>query len=73
MVKFAPSSSSRFTMTALSAPSYGKLQPEPFFPAIKTKRGVLLTGSSARSSGKGVLANKVFTPNCIPNDHAETS
>ena len=43
------------------------------FSATRTNFGVAVTGSSARSEGRGVLAEPVLTPNSIPSDQADTS
>src|SRR5579883_646281 len=70
---FAPSFSNRLTITALSAPVYGKFQPVGVFSTVNKNFGFDVTGSRDKSAARAVFANTVFTPNCIPSDHADTS
>src|ERR1051326_4462273 len=71
---FAPAFNRRFTSIAEVAPLYGNRH--PFGPLALTDNigfGVAATFSSVSVPGSGLLANSVFTPNCMPSDHAETS
>src|SRR5450432_1174855 len=69
----APPLSNRFITRADRAPLYGNRQAPPVFMAWSGYFGVEVSFRSASELSSGLLANSVFTPNCIPNDHAETS
>src|SRR6266481_3181176 len=73
MLTLAPAFSSLFTSRALRAPLYGKRQDLPLATAESTYLGAAVTFSTANAAGNSVLANSVFTPNCMPSDQADTS
>src|SRR5262249_15496012 len=70
---FAPPFNNRFTTSAEVAPLYGNRHRFPLGTTLSTGLGVAASFSNVSVPGSGVLAKTVFTPNCMPSDHAETS